>query len=77
MFLLLFFAPWMTNDWCKKRITDYNVSNKVITTNWIPFGRKVEVRKPIDEWSNPPVLGGYGFDVFMTFWGKDFGFIGR
>ena len=87
--IILVLAPWMTSNWCKKRLYNrefdslgpINESWEVSTT-WIPFGRWVKVQKPESEWPKssppgPPLPGGYGFNIFMIFTGNTFFFTGR
>lgn len=82
--IILIWAPWMTNDWCKKRLYNREFDSLgpineswEVSASWIPFGRNLEVLKPESERPNPPTIGGYGFDIYMFFTGNTFGFAGR
>ena len=84
VFLLLLFAPWMTESWCKSRLMGYEFGGYKavddswdIKVSWIPFGRKVDASVP--ELEHPPEgsIGGYGFTVFMCPLGKEYTIIGR
>ena len=81
--IILVWAPWMTDNWCKQRIIDYKLNDYKpvnesweISVTWIPFGRRIEVLVPESE--KPPVgtVGGWGFVCFMLFSGNTFGFTG-
>jgi hypothetical protein len=78
--MLLVWAPWMTNDWCKKNLIGYKfdsletVSDEwKITSDWIPFGRKITARIPDFP---PDIVGSWGFMGFMSFWGNLYGVVG-
>ena len=75
--IVLIWAPWMTNDWCKSRLVNRKFDSLdpinerwEVEVGWIPFGRHLKVSKPESERPELPATGGYGLEVFMIFTGN-------
>jgi len=90
IFLLLLFSPWMTDNWCRNRLTGFEFGGYraiddswIINANWIPFGRNVDAWLPEDEQPKTPegaeipIIGGYGFSVLMSPFGINYGVFGH
>jgi len=83
--IILVLAPWMTSDWCEKRLYNREFDSLgpineswEVSIGWIPFGRSLEVSVPESERpTNPLIPGGHGFDIYMIFTGNTFGLRGR
>lgn len=67
IFLLLFCAPWMTKDWCKRQLTLSGVINDSwrVSVEWFPFGRSITAYKPKPS--------SHGLGIFMNFFGNQVG----
>ena len=83
VFILLFWAPWMTENWCKQQAIGYRLNNGrivdeswIASVSWMPFGRKVDMRLPEAESPSLGVVGGWGYSGFMSFWGDLYSVIG-
>jgi len=77
LFILLIWAPWMTDNWCKQRLIGYKFNGYEpvneswrISTSWTPLGRKVNALLPETEAPSPGTIGGWGFFGSMSFWGN-------
>jgi len=81
--VILIWAPWMTNNWCKQRIIGYKFNSYESVDNtweikivWIPFGRRLWVWS-LEQLPPPGTIGGWGYECFMLFSGNVYLVVGR